>query len=438
MSISRKLILLFFSVMIFGALLLYMPFALQEGKKISFLTAIFTISSATCVTGLTLIDIREVLSFKGQLILILFVQLGGLGIMTLSSVVILLVGKKISYKGRYLIKEERNAENSGEIVNFIKRILLIVISIEGIGAILLTFEFLKTYSYKRAIYYGIFHSISAFCNAGFSLFPDSFELYSGNVLVNLTMSFLIIFGGIGFAVINSVIIGIMSDRRKFTLTSKVSILVSIILLIGGMILFFILEYKNETTLANLGLFDKILASFFQSAAIRTSGFYTVSMETLRPATIFMFYVLMFIGGSPGSTGGGIKTTTVGVIILYVISVIKGEENVNIFNRRVSWEILNRALAILVISITYVIVMTMIIMTVEDGLDFNKIIFEVISAFSTTGLSLGVTDKLGVVSQIFIIITMFIGRLGPMTFALAIGEQKRTKGLRYPKENILIG
>ncbi|MGL4999679.1 MAG: TrkH family potassium uptake protein [Cetobacterium sp.] len=438
LSFSRKLILGFFAAIVLGSILLYMPFSLQEGHKISFLTAIFTITSAICVTGLSVIDISQVLSFKGQIILLLFIQLGGLGVMTFSSLFFLLIGKKMSYKDRELIKEERNAESSGEVVGFIKKIVLIVLLIEGVGAFFLTLEFMKTFNLSKAIYFGIFHSISAFCNAGFALFSNNLENYSGSLLMNMTIAYLIILGGIGFSVISSVIIAVRKDVKRFTLTSKVAILVSMFLTFAGMILFFLLEYKNPTTIGNLSWIDKILASFFQSVTTRTAGFNTVPMASLNPATVFMFCILMFIGASPGSTGGGIKTTTIGVIVLYVIGVIQGKENINVFNRRISWDILNRALAILVISIIYVSIVIMVIMTIETGMSFEKIVFEVVSAFGTAGLSMGITADLSVISKILIIITMFIGRLGPMTFALALGEKKIKQSLRYPKENILVG
>lgn len=438
LSLSRKIILGFLIAIILGAILLYMPFSLQKGQKISFLTSIFTITSAICVTGLSVIDVGSVLSIYGQIILLIFIQLGGLGVMTFSSLFFLIIGKKISYKEKELIKEERNAENSGEIIDFIKRIVMIVLIIEVIGAFLLTIEFAKTFTLKKAIYYGVFHSVSAFCNAGFALYSNNLENFTGSTLLNMTVAYLIILGGIGFSVINSVLIAVRRNVKRFTLTSKVAILVSLFLTFVGTILFFILEYKNPTTLGNLSLYDKILASFFQSVTTRTAGFNTVPMANLNPATIFMFCTLMFVGASPGSTGGGIKTTTIGVIVMYVVGVVQGKENINIFNRRISWDILNRALAILVISILYVSIIIMLIMMIEDKIAFEKIVFEVVSAFGTVGLSLGITSDLSVFSKILIIITMFIGRLGPMTFALALGEKKINESLRYPKENILVG
>ncbi|MGL4307342.1 TrkH family potassium uptake protein [Cetobacterium sp. SF1] len=437
LSPSRKLILSFFLAIILGSLLLMMPFSLRKGEHISFLTSLFTITSAVCVTGLSVIDVGKVLSTYGQIVLLVFIQLGGLGVMTFSSLIFLMIGKKISYHERELLREERNAESNGEIIGFIKGLVATVFIIESIGAFFLTLEFMKSFPLEKAIYYGIFHSISAFCNAGFALFSDNLEGYAHNFGVNMTISYLIIIGGIGFSVINSVIMAVRKNVKRFTLTSKVGILISIILTFGGTLLFMVLEYNNPGTIGKMNFFDKLLASFFQSVTTRTAGFNTVPMGNLTKGSIFMFCILMFIGASPGSTGGGIKTTTLGVMMFYVAGVVKGRENIEIFNRRIDWEILNRALAILVISIMYISIVIMLMMMVED-FKFEDIVFEVVSAFGTVGLSLGITAKLSIFSKILIIITMFIGRLGPLTFALALGENKVRENVKYPKENILVG
>lgn len=437
LSPSRKLILGFFIAIFVGTLLLMMPFSLNEGQKLSFLDSLFTITSAMCVTGLSVIDVSKVLSFYGQIILLVFIQLGGLGVMTFSSLIFLMIGKRLSYHERELLREERNAESNGEIISFVKGLIATVFIIESVGAVFLTLEFLKEFPMQKAIYFGIFHSISAFCNAGFALFSNNLENYSKNFGVNMTVSYLIIIGGIGFSVINSVLMAVRKNVKRFTLTSKVSILISIILTFGGMALFMLLEYKNPATIGNMGFFQKLLASFFQSVTTRTAGFNTVPMGSLTGGTIFMFCILMFIGASPGSTGGGIKTTTLGVMVFYVIGVVKGKENIEIFNRRIGWEILNRALAILVISIVYVSGVILLMMMTEN-FRFEEIVFEVVSAFGTVGLTLGITPELSIFSKLLIIMTMFIGRLGPLTFALALGENKVKENYKYPKENILVG
>jgi trk system potassium uptake protein TrkH len=437
LSPSRKLILGFLLAILLGTFILMMPFSLREGEKLNFLSSLFTIVSAVCVTGLTVVDVSKVFSPAGDLIIIFFIQLGGLGVMTFSSILFLVMGKRMTFYERELLKEERNADSSGEISSFIKKLLLTVFIIESIGAIILTWEFSKEMPLNKAVFYGIFHSISAFCNAGFALFSNNLEAYKANPVINLTIGYLITLGGIGFAVITSVIMVIRRGIDRFNLTSKVAIIMSVILTFGGMILFFVLEYSNPATLGDLNFVQKVLASYFQSVTLRTAGFNTIPLGELRNSTIFMCCILMFIGASPGSTGGGIKTTTFGVILFYVIGIVKKKENVEIFNRRLDWEIMNRALAILVLAITYVIIVIML-MLIAENFSPEEIMFEVISAFGTVGLTLGITPDLTTFSKLLLIVTMFIGRLGPMTFALAIGETKKKALSKYPKENILVG
>ena len=437
LSLSRKLILGFMGAILVGTLFLMMPFSSAGEENLSFLTALFTITSAVCVTGLSVIDVGKELSTTGQIILLIFIQLGGLGIMTFSSFILLLIGKKITYEERELLKEERNLENNGGILWFLRKIILTVIIIEGTGALFLTLRFSQDMEMKKAIYYGVFHSVSAFCNAGFSLFSNNLEGYSGSFTVIMTIAYLIIIGGIGFTVIDSILLATRKRIARFDLTSKVAILVSMILVMTGTILFFILEYNNTKTIGNMPFLQKLLASFFQSVTTRTAGFNSVPFAHLTEGSVFLFCILMFIGASPGSTGGGIKTTTFGVIIFYVISIVKKRESVVIFNRRIGWEVLNRAIVVLVLSILYVGIITLIIVSIED-FTLEQTIFEVVSAFATTGLSLGITADLSPISRVLIISTMFLGRLGPMTFALALGGTKQIEKIQFPKENILVG
>ncbi len=437
LSLSRKLILGFMGAILIGTFLLMMPFSSSGEENISFLTALFTITSAVCVTGLSVIDVGKELSTAGQIILLIFIQLGGLGIMTFSSFILLLIGKKITYEERELLKEERNLENNGGILWFLKKIILTVVIIEGIGALFLALRFAQDMEIKKAVYYGIFHSVSAFCNAGFSLFSTNLEKYAGSFVVTMTTVYLIIIGGIGFTVIDSILFATRKKVKRFDLTSKVAILVSMILAILGTVLFLILEYNNIGTIGEMSFLKKILVSFFQSVTTRTAGFNSVPFGNLTEGSVFLFCILMFIGASPGSTGGGIKTTTFGVIIFYVISVVKKRESVVIFNRRIGWEVLNRAIVVLVLSLLYVGIITLVIVSIED-FTLEQTIFEVISAFATTGLSLGITADLGTISRILIICTMFLGRLGPMTFALALGGSNKVEKIQFPKENILVG
>jgi len=434
---SRMLVMSFLIIIVIGTVFLSLPQAVNMGQKISVLTALFTATSAVSVTGLSLVDVSEVFSVFGKIVILILIQLGGLGIMTFSSIIMLAIGKQFSYHEQKILKEDLNSDQVGGVLHYVKIIIAIVASIEIMGAILLTVGFLETMPVSQAILYGIFHSISAFCNAGFSLFSDSLEGFKGNYIVNYTVSGLIFLGGIGFAVIMSTIRLYKTNVKRYNLTSKLAIIISVFLVILGTILFFVLEYANPNTIGNLSLFQKITASVFQSVSTRTAGFNTIPMGEMNHATIFLFILLMFIGASPGSTGGGIKTTTFGVIAFYVIGVLRNERDIVVTNRRISWEILNRAIAILVISVVYVSVVIMLLLLNND-LPFRDILFEVVSAFGTVGLSTGITGELNTFSKIIITITMLIGRVGPLTFALAFSEKLKVRSVRYPKENILIG
>ncbi len=437
LSPSRILVSSFIIIISIGTFFLSLPVAVMPAERISVLTALFTATSAVSVTGLSVVDVSKTFSPFGKAVILILIQLGGLGIMTFSSILMMAIGKKITYHERKILKEDVNWENTGDVLKFIRKLIRIVVSIELVGVVFLTIGFLKEMPLKRAFYFGVFHSVSAFCNAGFSLFSDSLVGFKGNYLINLTISLLIIFGGIGFSVINSSLSFFKTKVVRFNLTSKLAIIISVFLTIFGMIAFFLMEHGNAETIGALKFHEKVLASFFQSVTTRTAGFNTVAVEKLEPATVFIFLLLMFIGASPGSTGGGIKTTTFGVIIFYVVAIIRGNKDVEVTNRRITWEILNRAVAILVISFAYIsLIILLILMT--SNLDFEKVIFEVVSAFGTVGLSMGITSSLNTFSRILIIVTMLIGRVGPLTFALAFGEKLKVKSYRYPKENILVG
>ncbi len=434
---SKILLLSFVVIILIGTVFLSLPISHYEGVDTSPLTALFTATSAVSVTGLSVVDVSKTYNYFGKTIILILIQLGGLGIMTFSSILMMIIGKRISYEEKKILKEDLNQEALGGIVRFIKILMAIVFTIEGIGAILLFTQFRKDYSFLKAVYYSVFHSVSAFCNAGFSLFSDSLEGFKGNYVINLTVAGLIILGGIGFAVINSYILFFKTKRKKFNLTSKLAIKITVLLLISGTVLFYFVERTNPATIGNLTFIEKWVASFFQSVTTRTAGFNSVPMDKMRPASIFMFLLFMFVGASPGSTGGGIKTTTFGVILFYIIGIIRGESDINISNRRISWEVLNRAMVILVISLLYVSFASLALLSIEQG-DFVKIVFEAVSAFGTVGLSMGLTPELSTASRVIIIITMLIGRAGPLTVALAVGEKKKKLKIRYPKENILVG
>lgn len=437
LSAPRKLMFGFLTAIIIGSILLKMPFSLEQGVKISFLEALFTVVSAVCVTGLSVLDVSQTFSPFGDGIIIFFIQLGGLGVMTFSLMIFVILGKKMSFETRELLKEERNSENNGGVLKFIRVLILTIFIIEAVGALILAYAFKKYMPYEKALYYGIFHSISAFCNAGFSLFSDNLERFKNDSLINLTISYLIILGGMGFSVISSFIVLIRRGQNRFNLTSKLSLMMGFSLTFLGMLLFLLFEYNNSLTIGNMNFLEKLMASFFQSVTLRTAGFNTINLSGLRSVTIFISYIFMFIGASPGSTGGGVKTTTFAILIFYVAGIIRRKEYIEVFNRRLDWEIMNKALTILVISLFYISLVVIVILAIEP-ISVEKVIYEVISAFATVGLSMKVTPTLGTVSRILIIFTMFVGRLGPMTIAFAFTDTKKKVSFKYPKEDILVG
>lgn len=434
---SQILINSFLIIIALGTIALMTPYATANNRGCDFITALFTTTSAVAVTGLSTVDIGKEFTMFGQIIVMILIQLGGLGIMTFSSLIMMAIGKKISYNEKITLKEGLNQEALGGIMKFIRNIVKIVIAIEGIGAVILTTAFMRDYTIGKAFYYGVFHSVSAFCNAGFTFFPDSLIRYQSDYLVNLTIGFLIIFGGIGFAVIQAILFYFKDEKNRINLTSKIAIKMTIWLLLSGAVIFFFTEYSNPLTIGKMSLENQMLTSFFQSVTTRTAGFNSIDIAQLKPATIFLFFILMIIGASPGSTGGGIKTTTFGVILVSVIATIKNRENIEIYNRTIPFAIVKRAATILVISISYISVITFTILILEEK-EIVSVLFEVISAFATVGISMGITSSLTDFSKILIIITMFIGRLGPLTVAIALSEEKIKTKYKYAEENINIG
>jgi len=375
-------------VITIGTILLNLPSASSTAKSIGFINALFTATSATCVTGLIVLDTGKDFSTFGQLVILILLQCGGLGIMTMSTMFAFLVGKRISLRQRLIMQESLNQFSIGGLVRLAKYILIFTAVIEIVGTVILFFCWQRIYSPLQALYLAVFHSISAFCNAGFSLFSDSIMRYKGDLIINLTFMILIILGGIGF-------------------------------------------------LGDLNLPEKICGSIFQSVTARTAGFNTIHIGSMQNATLFLIIILMFIGASPSSTGGGVKTTTFGLLILYVWSSLKGKEEIQIFKRRVSQDIIPKVLTVITLSLGLVIIMTILLSYVE-GENFIKVLFEVVSAFGTVGLSTGITSSLSIAGRIIIIITMFTGRIGPLGIALSLIQKREPEMIRYPEEKIIVG
>lgn len=431
----RVLALGFASLILIGAFLLNLPMATQNGESIGFINALFTSASSICVTGLSVVNTKEFWSLWGHIIIIVLIQIGGLGFMTMTTIGALIIGKRITLKERLVIKEQLNQETMTGLVRLTKYVILSTFAIEGLGALVLSTRFIPIYGRGKGIWFSVFHSISAFCNAGFDLTGDSVAPFVGDFVINFTLSSLIILGGLGFSVY--IDISRKKSFKKLHLHSKLVLTITGLLLIIGMFGFLIIEFNNPMTLQRLSLSEKLTASFFQSVAPRTAGFYSINTTGLYDTTAFFMIILMFIGGSPGSTGGGIKTTTFGSLILATISVIKGEKDVVAFRKTIGHDIINRSLAIATIGITLIIIVSFILTVTENAI-FLDILFETTSAFATVGLTRGITPNLTNLGKIIITLTMYAGRVGPLTMAFAFAKENKYKAYKYSEGNIMVG
>lgn len=434
-----KILVLGFALLIFiGAFLLTLPISTANGVSLSFLDALFTATSATCVTGLVIVDTGNTFSMFGEIVILVLIQIGGLGFMTFATFLFTLLGKKISLKERLLLKEAYNVTSTAGVVKLVKRILLFTVIVEGIGATILTTRFAFDMPIVESIYFGIFHSISMFNNAGFDIFGDfnSLTSYVDDPFVVFTVSSLIIIGGLGFVVINELYE--YRETHKLSLQSKVVLTTTVFLIVMASILIFLFEYGNDKTLGPLNLGGKLLGAIFHGVSPRTAGANTLSMGDLTYATLFLTIFLMFIGGGSGSTAGGIKITTFTVLMTTVLSQLKGKEDVVLFKRRIVEETILKALTVAVSGMMVVVIITFLLSITEHGHDFMMYLFEATSAFGTVGLSMGLTPELSPIGRVLIIITMFIGRLGPVTLGFAISKRQTKEAYRRPKGNIMIG
>ncbi|WKY48878.1 TrkH family potassium uptake protein [Eubacteriaceae bacterium ES3] len=442
-SPAEILIFGFAAVILIGAILLALPVSSASGHSPGFLNALFTATSAVCVTGLVVVDTGTFWSVFGKFVIITLIQIGGLGFMSLTTMFFVLAGKRITIKDRLLIQSSINMDSISGIVKFTKYIFFSSIVIELIGALFLSLVFIPEFGLVKGVAYSIFHAISAFCNAGFDLIGHfrSLTQYVDNALVNFVIGGLIIFGGLGFAVTSDVFY--IRKFSKMTMQAKLVLVITGILFLIGFVFFFIFEFNNPRTMGNLSISGKILASFFQSVSPRTAGFNTIDMSNLTKPSLFLTMLLMFIGASPGSTGGGVKTTTIGIIILTVVSVLNGKKDVVAFKRTITGPAIRRAISVVVIALAIVIVMIFVLLCSEPELSFESIIFEVLSASGTVGLSMGITPHLSISGKLALIVTMFVGRLGPLTVAYAISRnEKRLRenvgSFKLPEGNIMIG
>ncbi|WP_245851050.1 TrkH family potassium uptake protein [Paenibacillus herberti] len=424
----------FFLLIAIGTALLSLPIASASGEKIKFLDALFTATSATCVTGLTIMDTGADYSRFGQIVLLGLFQLGGVGFMTAATWFALALGRKISLRDRLVLKEALNQSEMSGIVQLVIRIFLFSVAIEGLGAIMLAWTWMDRMTFGDAVYNGIFHAVSIFNNAGFELL-GGWSQFVDDPAVNLISMTLIFFGSIGFIVMADLIR--WPEKRKISLHSKVVLWASFILTVGGAILFFIFEYTNPRTFGALSLDGKLWASAFQSFSLRSAGLNTVPIADLRQATQLLMVILMFIGAAPGSTGGGIKITTFVVLLAGIQAIIRGREDAVIFRHRIASRELYRAITVTLMGVIVIVAATMILTTVEDG-PFLVLLFEAVSAFGTVGFSLGATLELSDPGKGVIIVLMFMGRLGLLTLAFAFRSKPKKEPFRHPEGQIIIG
>ncbi len=442
---GRAPILGFLLLIGIGTLLLMLP-AASADAPIGFIDALFTATSAGCVTGLIVMDTGTAFSGFGEGVILLLIQTGGLGIMTISTLFLMIAGRRTGLMGRMVIHDtftQKRNLNPGDIV---RNVILMACSLELIGAVILFFCFLPDHGAGRAVYLAVFHAVSAFCNAGFSLFPDSLMGYAEHWVVNLTVCFLIIAGGIGFLVLSELKRMFPFGKRswsRLSLHSKLVISTSLILWGAGTLLFLMMEWHN--TLAPLSIPDRFLAAFFQSVTTRTAGFNTLAIENLSSGALFLIIVFMFIGACPGSCGGGVKTTTVGSLFLLGISRLRGHKFPRIFYRTIPMTSVWRAINVVMLSTGIIVFSLMLLLAGELGAlspalsrsGFLDLFFEAVSAFGTVGLSTGVTGGLTPFGKLVITAEMFIGRLGPLVIGIAISRQINSR-YHYAEEEIMIG
>ncbi len=426
-------------VILTGAFLLSLPYAHIE--ELAFIDALFTSASATCVTGLIVASTSENFTFFGEFIILVLIQIGGIGYMTLVTFFFLYLKKDLSIDDKKMMKQSLELPTLN-VNNFTKKILAVVLTLEFIGALILTVEFSKTYDFHEAMWYGVFHAISAFNNAGFSLFTDSLMGYNANTIVMITICMLVIVGGIGYFVL----IEVLENRKSisnFSVHSKIMIYGTLFLLIFGTILFLSLEWDNQKTFADFSIYEKILNALFLSVNFRTSGFNSIDIGMLNDSSLFFSTLFMITGGGQGGTAGGIKLTTVAVLIVALIYVLRdNNQEPNIFKRTIDQRIINKALAIIMLASFLVLFSTLLLVETQD-LPFLKILFEVVSAFATVGVSVGngdilsLSEKFDTFGKGIIILLMIAGRVGIFAFGVILVGKSKKINFKYPKGRILI-
>ena len=438
-STTRQIAFGFAMIILAGTLLLSLPIANRSGHGDP-LSALFTATSATCVTGLVVADTYQNWTIFGQLVILCMIQVGGLGFMTIGAYISVLLKKRIGLKERERLQESVNTLEIAGVVRLVKKIVQGALCIEGLGAVLLAFRFVPRFGAARGIYFAVFHAISAFCNGGFDLMGvdeaySSLVAFEGDIVVNLVVVTLILVGGIGFIVWDDVARH-KWHFRKYLLHSKIVLTTTLVLTAAGTVLFLVTE--DQAAFAGMGPLERFLGALFSSVTPRTAGFNSVDTAALSNSGKMLTMLMMFIGGSPGSTAGGVKTTSMIVLLFYAVAMVLNREDINLFGRRLTDEVVKKANAVVVINATLTIIATIVIMALQPILNFEDVLFEVLSAIGTVGMTVGITRDLNIISQVIIIVLMYCGRLGSLSFALVFAQKSASASVRQPQEKIIVG
>jgi len=444
LSPPQVLLLSFSGTILVGTGLLLLPMATSSGESPRLVDALFTAASAVCVTGLIVVDTPKFWSPFGQAVILVLIQLGGLGYMTVSSFIALLLRRRVSLRERLVLQKAVGQTTMEGLGRFVKRIIIITLLVEGVAALILTMALSRLYPLQQALFLGLFHAVSAFNNAGFSLFSDSLISYATDPVINLTMTTAIILGGIGYLVIAELYESRQEKRRYLSLHTKLVLTITGGLLLFGTLSLLVVEWGNPATLQRFSIGDRILIAYFQAVTPRTAGFNTVAIGSLRDTSLFLLLILMFIGASPGGTGGGIKTTTFGSVLITLWRRLRGEREINVFGRRLSPAALNDAFVLSGLSFFFVNAMTLVLM-VTEGQQYLATVFEVTSAFATVGLSTGalglpmsLCSLFSEAGKLLITGTMLVGRVGPVTVGTALLFRGPAPSYHLLEEEIPIG
>lgn len=445
LTTTRIIMLGFLAGALLGMLGLMLPVSARPGQTVDFFDALFVAMSSICVTGLSTVNIGQTFSGFGQVVLLFLIQFGGLGIVTFTTIVLCLFRRRITLSDRMLIQSAYNLDTLSGLVRLTMKIMKVTFCLEGLGAVGYAFVFVPQYGIK-GIWYSIFHAVSAFCNAGIDLLGgNSFCQYADNVIINLTTIFLIIVSGLGFPVYWEIIrtasirFGKRENvnERKMNLHAKLVIFTTTALILAGTLLTLLFEYNNPDTLGKMDMPQKLMASLFQSVTLRTAGFATISQEYFRPASCMAYLILMFIGGSPAGTAGGIKTVTFVLLLASMFANIKGKKDVVVLKRKVSDDTIRRCVAIAVFSLSTLFLLTMALLAVMQS-DFLDTLYEMTSAIATVGLSRGLTGALNPAGKLIVTLTMYLGRIGPITLALAFNSRRPMEDVTYAESKVIIG